>query len=124
MFNKRWNSKLKSLFEKRQPLSKPKFVEEMVLKGHDRVLTEIVYDGIKDYLPKSINSIIYPSDDILQDYEIDDEDLGDIMIRIFKGLNIKFPTREEQERFYDDFGQKVTVERMVQFVEFYNKSQN
>ncbi len=90
-----------------------------MIKGYDLLSIEMVYDKISNYLPKSLTKNIYPKDNLLSDYNIDDEDLEDIMIEIFKQRKIKFPEVKEQEEFYLRNGDETTIEKMINFVNYF-----
>ncbi len=118
VLNKKWVTNLKVIFNSRPKLTYEEFSKE-ILNDYSFTETSIkaVYNKIQDYLPKKIEKNIYPDDDLINDYEIDDEDLGDLMISIFEKLNQRFPNTNEQKAFYKKKGEKITVLRMIQFVE-------
>lgn len=119
IFNRRWKAKLEFLFNSRPYLSKVAFIDMMVAKGYDSKAITAIYDHLVDYLPKNLSSVsIYPDDEILTDYDIDDEDLGDIIESVIKSLKAKMPPQKRQIEFYNQYGNNVTVERMIQFVQY------
>lgn len=120
IFNKRWLKKLGKIFNNRPVLTKQKFSEEVIEKYNYRLDSiEVIYENIFNYLPKSLEKNIYPDDDLINDYEIDDEDIADLMIDTFKMLGEKFPSVDKQRQFYGKFGDELTVIKMIQFVEFF-----
>lgn len=118
ILNKKWVKLLEEQFNSRPKLTYKEFSAQ-VLSEHsfEGVSIKLVYDKVLDYLPKNLDKNIYPYDDLINDYRIDDEDLGDLMISIFKDLNQRFPNVSEQEAFYKKNGDEITVLRMIQFVE-------
>lgn len=119
IFNRKWKLKIETLFNSRILLSRNEFINKMCVKGYDFSNIEIIYDKIVDYLPSSVEVNIYPEDNVLIDYDIDDEDMGDILEECFKILNIKFPNVAMQENFYKIYGPELTVEKLIQFVEYF-----
>lgn len=115
----KWKSRLKTLFKNREKLSRTDFIRKMNFKGYNSSIVEITYDKISNFLPSSLDKNIYPEDDLLNDYYIDDEDLGDVMIEIFKECKIKFPEVEKQREFYIKNGEEITVEKMIHFVDYF-----
>ncbi len=124
IFDKKWKSKLKILFENRKIMSKDDFLKKMSLKGYDISSSKIVYERIFVYLPNSLDKNIYPKDNVLKDYDIDDEDLGDILIKCFNSLKIEFPSTIKQNNFYKKYGDDITIERLIQFIDFFKKDGN
>jgi len=122
--NKKWEENLNNLFNSKTKMPYNTFLEKVSVYKLKRLYIDEVYQRIYDYLPKSVNKNIYPNDNILIDYDIDDEDLGDIMIEIFKEHNIKFPSRDDQDKFYEKFGEEVTVLKMIQFIDFFGNGVN
>lgn len=123
-FNWKWKKRLDLLFSSRNNLSKKDFIKTMEDKGYDKMYSLLIYNSICDYLPNSVNKNIYPSDNVIVDYDIDNEDLGDILIGIFEKINISFPNTEDQYKFYKDYGSNITIERLIQFLTFFGNVSN
>lgn len=124
MFNKKWKIKLTSTFEKRPLLTKEDFIIELCNKNYNEVSVELIYDKIYNYLPKSLVKNIYPTDDLIIDYDIDEDDVGDILLEYYNHFNLKFPDTNQQVEFYNEYGEDITVERLIQFVNFCGKTGN
>jgi hypothetical protein len=109
---------LKKKFNNRKKQSREEFLKEAVNKGYRYELGAVIYDLIIALLPKNLSNInIYFEDNVVEDFEIDDEDIGDILIDFFNKVNVSFPTIDDQNSFYKKKGSNVTVERLLQFLE-------
>lgn len=118
--NRNWIKKLKQIFESREILSKKDFLKEMSKKGYEETYSLILYDAMCDFLPsKFLIKNIYPKDNVLLDYDIDEEDIGDIMKECFKTLNIDFPDVGKQNKFYKKHGDDLTVEKLIMFIQYF-----
>ncbi|GAA3553909.1 DUF1493 family protein [Snuella lapsa] len=123
VLNKRWYNRLNKIFINRQPFSKSNFINEVLADDSlKKESIEVVYDYIFEYLPQTLDKNLYPSDDLINDYDIDDEDIGDIMIKVFKKLGLNFPNVNEQTMFYEQYGDKLTILQMIKFVEFFRRN--
>jgi len=45
------------------------------------------------------------------------------MIEVFGLLDIKFPDVSSQNKFYEKYGNDITILKMIQFVEFFRKDE-
>ncbi len=119
ILNKKWKTRLTNIFNSREKLSREDFVKVLVSKGYKQESVEVVYENIATYLPQSINISMYPDDDLINDYDIDNEDLEDIIKKIFKKLNSPIPDRKSQRIFYEENGTKLTLERIIHFIDYF-----
>jgi len=117
ILNKNWIKKLHSISHGREVLAYDQLLSQLIAKGYLESTIELVYNSILDYLPEVNDFSMYPNDNLIEDYEIDNEDLEDILESIFRTKKLKYPSRAEQAQFYHDFGKDLTLERMIQFVD-------
>lgn len=123
-FHSNWKKKINALFNSRPVVSAEEFLNMMVIRGHDSEIVKIVYQEISNYLPKVKVLSIYPDDNLIEDYDIDHEDIEDIVVRIMEKNKINIPSEIQQEEFYNKYGEQLTMEKIIQLVEFaINKQQ-
>ena len=121
--NKRWVKKLIALKETRHVMSREEFIREMSIKGHEIEVIISVYDNTRKYLPKNQAISIHPDDDLLKDYDIDAEDLSEMIIApCLRQFNLKYPSHSQQDMFDEKYGSDFTVERFIQFVEYFKNN--
>jgi len=96
ILNKKWIKKLENKFKDRSVFSKQDFIKELSKKDScSKEIINIVYDRVFNYLPKSVEKNMCPNDNIIDDYDIDEEDLEDLLVQIFKNLKVSFPKKKE-----------------------------
>ncbi len=117
--NRKWIQRLKKLKENSRLLTEDELINLLTKEGLTRENTIIVIQQLNSYLPNVGQFILHPDDDVIQDYDIDDEDLGDILLKIFKNKKHKFPSLRAQQLFFEQFGEKYTVRLLVQFVDHF-----
>ena len=89
--------KLKKKSDKRGIISRSDFVKTLEEKNYDIEWIEKLYDRISDYVPKKDFSMA-PTDNLVEEYRIDDEDLSDIANELFEERNGIKPNRNDTEK--------------------------
>ena len=90
-----WKKKFQDLSAGRPPKSKEDFIKELENKGIKRIYIDLIYDELLNYLPSVEEFSIYPDERLIIDYNIDDEDLTDLIQLTLKTLYIKCPPNSE-----------------------------
>ncbi len=109
--------KLEILVFSRGVKSKEEILQEGFDNGYSEVITTKVIEFILNYPNFHEGFPIEYSDDILLDYNIDHEDLGDFYSQTLKTMNIKVPSRPAQNTFFGD-SEDYPVSLAIQFLEW------
>lgn len=118
--NKKWKQNLMAIAHSRDKKS----IEEILIEGYnlglDKSLTERVVRFILDYIPDIDQFPIDFNDDVLMDYGIDAEDLGDFYRMTLNDLNSRVPSRHDQNGFLNEKvkDNRYTVKLIVEFLEW------
>lgn len=100
-FNSSWKSRLTLLAQNREVKTKENIINELTSKGFRKEYTIELIDFLSNYLPID-NFPIESDDDILKDYNVDHEDLGNFYSSVLSKKSIAIPSRKEQDDFLKD----------------------
>lgn len=98
--NKKYTKKLKTLANSRPALTKEQYLLAFTSIGYNESHVEVIYDEIKSYMHYKW-FFIYPEDDFYRDYEIDPEDLDDMVVEMYNKLSLTFPEQHVINAFYE-----------------------
>ncbi|MCG8574786.1 MAG: hypothetical protein MI810_07875 [Flavobacteriales bacterium] len=119
MSSANWKERFRKIAESRKFQSRTEIITEAVEQGYDREIVELVINSLMDYLPNVDGFSISLEDNVLLDYNIDDEDLGDLYRMILKRLNTKIPKRKDQDLFMEGkVEEDYSVALVIEFVEW------
>lgn len=117
MFNFHSNKKshLEELLQKRGTRSKEEVIDNLIKKGFQSKYTALFIEFLSNYLPVD-NFPIESTDDILKEYKINPEDLGDFYRDLFYANGIRIPNRKQQDEFFGgrlDYPVSLAIEFMI-----------
>jgi hypothetical protein len=116
-FNRKWKNSLSELSKNRKFNSRNELLKMGIDIGLDVKVVAEVIDFIYDYLPKVEGFSIDFNDDLLSDYEIDPEDLGDFYEETILKLNGNIPSRTDQDNYSNKKkGESCTVKDVCHFL--------
>ena len=113
--NRDHKNKLKKLSESRPQISKEEYIEYYSQKGYRKEYIEEVYDHIENYISYEWFSM-HPEDNLLEDYEIDHEDLEDILMEILKKNKLKLPEKDTIERLSEKYAKNHSAEHLLEVI--------
>jgi len=91
--------KLLKISASRPPLNKFDFIDLMELKCFEYDKIAATYDEISGWMQLDDFSI-YPEDDLLKLYKIDDMDIHEMIERLCEKLEVNFPSTEQCEEAF------------------------
>ncbi|MDF3028894.1 MAG: hypothetical protein K0S23_3201 [Fluviicola sp.] len=113
----KWKSKLDLLVENRTPMSKEEIGVIASEEDLDYEITLKVLDFLKSYLPVNSNFPFKLDDDLLNDYNVDSEDLGDFYTKILKKMSVPVPGRIQQDLFFEN-KREYTLRLAIEFIQW------
>jgi hypothetical protein len=113
----KWKSKLDLLVENRSPMSKEKIGLIAADEGLNYEITLKVLDFLESYLPVNSNFPFNLDDDLLNDYNVDSEDLGDFYNQILKKMSVPVPGRIQQDLFFKN-KREYTLRLAIEFIQW------
>lgn len=110
----RWELKLIELKKNRANIGRDTIIQNFVSSGLDSEFSIIVIDFVLDYIPVK-DFPIQIGDDLIDEYEIDAEDLGDFFEKTLKEKFIEIPSRKDQDLFLKD-NNSYPIELAIKFL--------